>query len=394
MNYSKQGYKLFSREEMIESIKNWYDKNHKIVLRDLRHKNNLPSQTQVINEFGSFKNALIECGIPFQNKRLFERKNYSDEELLTILKIFVEKFLENNIFLPTAKNLNESDDVPSSSVYISRFGGLEKSYLLIGYDKDIFNNSSLEKDMIFKYKRACEEYGYVLDSRDITNLSQKGNNYIYAMTTYTNHFGSIHNLQRICGYNETVLGHGMSQEEMIKRLQKLEKVLGRRPIQKDLINYSFVPSISFYIKTFGSFKNALNKAGIDHKKIYKNKNGQLFRSTYELKIANVLDINNIEYDTEIMYNTVIPNFIKRYRFDFKILYNKINYYIEIFGIVMNDEYEAKTKEKIKICQTNKIPLIDIYPNDIFYKTNKQLFEWLEEKIKGCEIYERSINGLQ
>lgn len=113
MNYSKQGYKLYSREEMIDLITKYYNKNNKIVLRDLRHKNNLPSQTQVINEFGSFQNCLKVCNIPLYNEKIFNRKQYTKEELLLLYKNFVDKHLKNNIFLPTYDEIDQSYDLPS-----------------------------------------------------------------------------------------------------------------------------------------------------------------------------------------------------------------------------------------------------------------------------------------
>lgn len=85
MNYSKEGYKLYSREEMIDLITKYYNKNNKIVLRDLRHKNNLPSQTQVINEFGSFQNCLKVCNIPLHNEKIFNRKKIYQRRTFIII---------------------------------------------------------------------------------------------------------------------------------------------------------------------------------------------------------------------------------------------------------------------------------------------------------------------
>lgn len=48
---------------MIQLVKNWYQTKGKIVIRDLRHKNNMPTANQVINEFGSFRQCLKEAGI-------------------------------------------------------------------------------------------------------------------------------------------------------------------------------------------------------------------------------------------------------------------------------------------------------------------------------------------
>ena len=72
---------------------------------------------------------------------------------------------------------------------------------LIGYEG--YNNKVLEEDMIFKYKRACKEYGTVLSSREITKIFKATNNYIYSTEAYLNHFGTLHNLQELCGFDKT-----------------------------------------------------------------------------------------------------------------------------------------------------------------------------------------------
>lgn len=382
MNYSKEGYKLYSREEMIDLITKYYNKNNKIVLRDLRHKNNLPSQTQVINEFGSFQNCLKVCNIPLHNEKIFNRKKYTKEELLLLYKNFVDNHLKNNIFLPTYDEIDQSYDLPSSSVYLREFGTLNKLNKLIGYNQKDFNNKALEKDMLDKYINACNDYGYVLNSREITKLSKENKQYIYCTEAYNNHFGSIHNLQKICGFNVTIPGKNISKEEMINCLKKLGKELGRRPIQSDLKLYDFVPSANTYVNEFGSFKIALKEAGFKYGKIFKNKNGKLFRSSYELKLANVLDFYNIKYETEIMYKDVIQNFKKLYRFDFEIIINNNKYYIELFGINGNELYEQRKNEKIKICNDNNVSLIQLYQNDIYEKTNLEIYNNIINQINN------------
>ena len=160
---SKQGYKLYSREEILHLVKDWYDKNGKIVIRDLRHKNGLPSVTQVINEFGSFQNCIKEANIPTDDKEyLFQRECLSDEEMLDNYKRFVEEHLKTHIYLPTNNEVDACNYIQCASVYIRRFGSFERINELIGYNQKEFNNNELEKDMLFKYKRDCEEHGHKL----------------------------------------------------------------------------------------------------------------------------------------------------------------------------------------------------------------------------------------
>lgn len=374
---SKQGYKLYSREEMIKLVKDWYDKNGKIVIRDLRHKNGLPSVTQVINEFGSFQNCIKEANIPTDDKEyLFQRECLSDKEMLDNYKRFVEEHLKTHMYLPTNDELDACDYIQCSSVYIRRFGSFERINKLIGYNQKEFNNNALEKDMLFKYKRACEEYGHTLTSREITKLSKMNKEYIYSTEAYTTHFGSMHELQVLCGLDKTTPGRGADRQELIEKLQWLGNELGRRPTQTDLKYYKNMPSDNAYLNEFGSFKTALNEAGFEKQKIFKTKNGVKLRSWYELKLAQVLESYKIEYDNEIMYKDVIPNFNRKYRFDFRVKINGNVYYIELFGIQGNELYEKRKQEKIRLCEEYNIPLIQFYQSDIYSKTNQEIYKTL------------------
>lgn len=380
---SNHGYNQYTKEEIIELAQKWFEKYGKLVQRDLLHKNGLPSSSQVKKHFGSLQNLLKEANIKSTtNPNLFNRKQLSDDELLRNYKFFVENHLKTHMFLPTNDDLNKCESMKSVSLYISRFGSFDNINRLIGYQG--YNNKVLEQDMIRKYKRACKDYKHVLNSREITKLSQSTNNYIYSTEAYLNHFGTLHNLQELCGFDKTVPGKGVTKEELIEKLQWLGKILGRRPVESDLKLYKRMPSGNSYLNEFGSFKNALNKAGFEKQKTLKTKNGTKCNSTYELKLAQVLESYDISFQKEIYYKDVISNFKRKYRFDFVININNRKYYIELFGIKRNELYEKRKQEKIRICAENNIPLIQLYQNDIYSKTNKKIYEILLNYIDKLE----------
>lgn len=375
MTKSDHGYNQYTKEEIIELAKNWFNEHGRLVQRDLLHRNGLPSSTQVKKHFGSLQNLLKEAGIKSTtNPSLFKRECLSDEEMLENYRKFVKKHLETHMYLPTNNDLDNCKDIQSTSVYINRFGSFDNINKLIGCDG--YNNKILEQDMIFKYKRACDDYGHVLNSREITKISRETNEYIYSTEAYLNHFGSLHNLQELCGFEKTIPGRGATREELIEKLQWLGKILGRKPVQTDLKLYAGVPSGNAYINEFGSFKVALNEAGFEKQRILKTKNGVRCNSTYELKLAQVLESYDISFKNEIYYKDVIPNFNRKYRFDFVVNLNNKNYYIELFGIEGNELYEKRKQDKIRICKENNIPLIQLYQSDIYSKTNKEIYETL------------------
>lgn len=377
------GYNQYTKEEIIELAQNWFNEHGRLVQRDLKHANGLPSSCQVTKHFGTLQNLLKEAGIQSTtNPNLFNREQLSDEEMLENYKKFVEEHLKTHMFLPTNDDLDRCPSIQCTSVYISRFGSFNNVNKLIGYEG--YNNKVLEEDMIFKYKRACKEYGKVLSSREITKIFKATNNYIYSTEAYLSHFGTLHNLQELCGFDKTRPGMGATRKELIEKLQWLGDVLGRRPVESDLKLYKRMPSGKAYFKEFGSFRKALNEAGFKKQKIYETKNGTKCRSTYELKLAQVLESYNISFENEVLYKDVIPNFKRKYRFDFVVELNNRKYYIELFGIEGNELYEKRKQEKIQICEENNIPLIQLYQSDIYSKTNQEIYETLFNYIEDLK----------
>lgn len=223
----------------------------------------------------------------------------------------------------------------------------------------------------------AKKYEKTLNSREITKLSKQGE--CYSTECVTMNFGTLHNFQRECGLVPTIVGKNMSKEEAINVLIQLSKELGRTPMQEDLINYDYVPSVCHYCKLFGSFKSALKEAGLEVNKIYYSKSGVRCNSSYEVKIANALEKHGIEYKKEVYYNTVIDNFDKRYRFDFVFNISGITMYVEYFGITGVDSYYDKTDEKIQICKENNINLIPLFKEDLFSKTYDQIYQMFVDK---------------
>lgn len=380
MTRDNHGFKQYTREEIIQLAQNWFNEHEKLVQRDLKHENNMPSSCQVTKHFGTLQNLLNEAGIKSTtSEKLFKRKCLSDEEMLENYKKFVEEHLKTHMYLPTNDDLDKCPTIQSTSVYINRFGSFDNVNRLIGYGG--YNVKVLEEDMLNKYKQACVDQGHVLSSREITALSQSTNNYIYCTESYLAHFGTLHNLQEICGLDKTKPGAGATKEELIEKLKWLGSYIGRTPVMYDLSLYKNMPSANVYTNTFGSFKEALKEAGYQTKRNYKTKNGVRLFSTYELKLAQVLESYKIPYETEIYYKDVISNFKRRYRFDFRINLNGLFYYIEMFGIVGNKVYDNRKEEKIQLCKTHHIPLIQFEQEDIYSKTNQQIYEKLISDIK-------------
>ena len=362
---------------MVKQINAFYNKHGKIVIRDLKSANNLPTISGIVFIWGSFQNCLKDLGI-FKDNYCFNRECKSDEQMLDELRNFTVKYLQTHLYLPTEDEIDVHKCMSSVSTYTKRFGNLKNAYELIGYSSE-FNHNQLLKDIKRKYVKYCEIYDKVLNSRDITNICKS--NDMYAVQTIIDNFGSLSNFQKECGFVPTRLGRSIKEEESLDLLINLKNELGRVPLQDDVDNCSWTPSSIYYHKRFGSYKNALKLIGLNSTKIYSSTLGVKCNSQYELKIANALEKYNIAYKKEVMYKEVISNFAKSYRFDFVFSKMGRTYYVEFFGITGVPSYNEKTKEKIELCRNNSVNLISLFPEDIYSKSYDDIYDLLMDKCK-------------
>ena len=383
----------YTDEELLHILQDYYKYTGYPTERKFLKRLGLPSSGTYYNRFGSFEAALKLANIPIpeDRKRFFNRKPLSDKELLYLLKYYTNKKLENNICLLTNDDIDKIENMPSSSVYNSRFGGIVQSYALIGIDYYDFNNFMLEEDMKNKYNQLKEKLGHVPNSREIDKASNKG--LCYGMTTYINHFNNLSDLQKMMNDQPTMLGVSITEQDALDGLLKLSKELNRVPMQLDVYKCTYIPSPRYYDAHFNGLTMALNKIGLDNsRKIYKipNTNYTAF-SFYEYRFIIMLINKQIEFKKEETYNKYINNFNKLYRFDFVINYQNKQYFIEIFGITGNDDYDNKTNEKIKLCKNNKLPLIEIYPKDFSSFNEEFLYNMLINKINNFNTKGTDIN---
>lgn len=372
----------YTDEELLYILQDYYKYFGYPTERKFAKKYGLPNYKTYWDRFGSFQNALILSNIPIPDdkQKYFNRRSLSDAELLYLLQYYTNKKLENNIYLLTNDDIDKNKNMPSSSIYLNKFGGIIPAYELIEIDYVKFNNFVLEEDMKNKYSKLKGLLGHIPNSREINIASKQG--YCYSMVTYINHFTSLSNLQRIMNDTPTRLGKNISEQDALDRLSKLAKELNRVPMQLDIYKCDYVPSPGYYNTHFNSLTEALKRIGLNNsKRIYKVPNTNYTAlSFYEYKFMIMLLNKKIKFQKEENYSKYINNFNKLYRFDFTINYNNKIYFIEIFGITGNSNYDNKIKEKIKLCTINKLLLIEIYPKDFISFDEDFLYNMLIEKI--------------
>jgi len=103
--------------------------------------------------------------------------------------------------------------------------------------------------------------------------------------------------------------------------------------------------------------------------------GHLCDSISELLIDNWLYKNRILHKRDTHYPGT------HHKADWAIIIEKQKIFVEYFGLA-NDSprYDRAVKEKKKLCLKNKIPLIAIYPKDVYPLKNAN--EKLKEKFKN------------
>jgi hypothetical protein len=171
-----------------------------------------------------------------------------------------------------------------------------------------------------------------------------------------------------------------SEQDIIKYLQDFADILGCIPSphfgeeKTDLLNMSdderltllkllkTKPSESRVKMVFGSWLNALIQAGVLEDGTRKTsrgiqsiaKDGHVCLSLGERTIDDYFHSHGIRHEKEPRY----PE--GNFRGDFKVG----AVFIEYFGLNGNLDYDAKTREKIYLCNKHNIKLIAIYPEDL------------------------------
>lgn len=386
--------KKYTREQLIEIMKDYIDKYGIPTTREFDKKAEYPSTYTYIKGFGSFQNAIRECGffIPKDKINMYNRRQYSKEELLEYLKEENRIHLKNNLCLMTAKEIDKNKNMPTTNVYYKHFKTLKEAYFGIGINYNEFNKNRKIEDLKEKYIKMKNILNRPPTSRDMDRFVKNNKEY-YASRTYTEYFGSIEKVQILMGDAPTNYSRVMTDEEMLNGLIKLKDELGIVPTQKEVEMCDYCGSISDYCHRFGSFVNSIIKAGMtprSKKKPLITPCGNRALSGYEYKFMLMLEEHTICFEKEEYYKTYIKDFNKNYRFDFTISIDNEKYFVEIFGITGNEDYNKKTKEKIKLCKDNNLKLIEFYPDDIGKNLFDKIYKMLIDSINKLKEKEMVI----
>jgi len=148
-----------------------------------------------------------------------------------------------------------------------------------------------------------------------------------------------------------------SKEELLNKICQFYSKHKRIPLKREFNMYEE------YKRRFGSWNNAIKLAGFEPNQVifskkFIAKDSHVCDSFAEKIIDDWLSKNNIKHERNIPY----PN--RKMTADFAVGDVRIEY----FGLRgLNKIYDKIIKRKQKLCQKEKLKLIEIYPSDLFSK---------------------------
>ena len=388
--------KKFTDEKLIEIMRDYIKEIGIPKSKDFKAKNGLPASELYRKRFGSWYESLLLAGakIPEDRQRFYQNDRLTDEKLLDDLRIITEIHLKDNVYLLNSSDFIKYNTVQSYSAYERRFGSIENTYKLIGYDYNIFNNKALENDMLLKLKEVNNILGKTPNTYDLNSFSQTKEGY-YSASAYDRHFGNISNSLLLVGLKPTQgsITRKMDEEGLIQSLKDFYVKYNRIPSQPDTNEEKGMPGYTTYVKRFGSWDTALKKAFGNKfrlKRVAKamtTKGGRLCKSMLEYLFATMLEDHNIDFKLDkIYYRDYIPDYKGGYRFDFLLHLDGKDIFIEIFGFLGKQfksqvKYASDKDTKIKLCKDNGLTLLSFYPYHIYRKTSDKIYEIFENKLK-------------
>ncbi|WP_287582230.1 homing endonuclease associated repeat-containing protein [Candidatus Borrarchaeum sp.] len=120
MGKHRKTRRLYTKEELLEKLRNWADKHGKSpTQREIEKDSSMPSYVTYIRAFGCFNNAKKMLGLKVNNSR----RQYTNEELIDKLKEWAEKHGRS----PESDDLDKDKTMPSSNTYWRIFGSVNNA---------------------------------------------------------------------------------------------------------------------------------------------------------------------------------------------------------------------------------------------------------------------------
>ena len=254
-----------SDEEMLKRLSRVLQEKGKLSRQIIDHSPNLPSCWAYKVRFGGVANAygLVgfqkdanQHGLRIKDRNLTpERRGFRDNEMLGALK----RLLQARGYLSAAM-INGCKEMPSAHAFYSHFGGLERAYELIGYERPYRTSPSLTNEAMLEIIRSLSKKHGKL-SRKIINATDG----VPSAGCYYDRFGSLGHAYKLIEYKPSTLKsytdlRGISNDELLSKLRSLLSAGGY--LSGRLIDRTGdMPSRTLYCIRFGSLRRAYELIG-------------------------------------------------------------------------------------------------------------------------------------
>jgi len=176
---------------------------------------------------------------------------YSDNELLSHIAELGNELGRT----PSIRDMNKAKDRPSGALYWYRFGSWNNAVAKAGLET---RNRYEKKELIEKLQRLSKELDHTPRRIDINSSDHCPN-----VDTYERQFGSYEKAIIEAGLTPCRPCVQITDEELIKELKDAASTLNHAPSISELSWMKRYPNPSTYVERFGSWKDALKKAGFE-----------------------------------------------------------------------------------------------------------------------------------
>ncbi|MCM3387334.1 GIY-YIG nuclease family protein [Ureibacillus chungkukjangi] len=183
---------IFDDDELISYLQEYYYHYGKVpVQRDLIG-NGFPSYAVYVKHFGNFKNALIESDLYdfVENKKLFNREEYTKEDVYNKFKKFVEKYKR----FPNSVELRDTVkcDLPTTRIVLKHYDSINDLKREFGLDDETMKIKEKEESIRMLIDLFNKDKKVTARSIDKSNITRSGK-------FYRNNFGTLAKACEIAG---------------------------------------------------------------------------------------------------------------------------------------------------------------------------------------------------
>lgn len=179
----------------------------------------------------------------------------SDEEMLHMLADLGTKLGHT----PTMKDIANEPSIPSHETYRQHFGSVDRALELAGFTVKRIHHKKFDsrEEMLQAIKQKAQELGKTPGRRDLA-----ADPAMPSIQQIKLEFGSLNEAIIAAGLSLNKYVVDLSDEAMLKLMHDKGITLGRAPTMAEVDDDPNMPNASSYEKRFGSYNNAVIKAGL------------------------------------------------------------------------------------------------------------------------------------